>query len=224
MRREKILTFGCVRNDYKSKLFPDELIQMISLWFRLCDKIDTKSKSKSVTVTQTRNYQYISYTSSDVLSLSGTVYGTDIIKKGQIKTWEFKLTKVMKKVPLIMIGIVLSSKASFNNEYRFFFDGYGLYTRNGYLYSKIEHPDKNKKYLLSKFKETDKLIMKLDLTLKKELGSTKCGTLTYFLNDGLHSFYCDDNMIAYNNIDINESYKLGICVCNTRDEIALRIH
>jgi len=233
------LVYGFVRTIWRELLqfdshrYPSEhILAGIIAWLSISDCIDEMHTNLNIIVSSNQLFQFKNYrkvqTIERIKPWNMSCYhsfGQDIVTNGANKLWKFKISSANKQHQrsCVSIGIIEADKvckflssdrrnnACFNDEFN---GGYCLYTGDWKKY----HNDTNHGMAFLKKREdvlditpNDVITVQLDLRPKyNENGNieNKCGVLRYILN-GSDAVFRDDG-IAFDDIDINKSYKVAI--------------
>eukprot|EP01084_Bolivina_argentea_P068570 124810_1 len=220
MSREELAVFGYIRSNMITDKSPNELLNFVSLWFSLTDSWDIDHTDRHIAV----DNAYIIDKSNNVDKKRAIerkiqwdtglyhVFGTDVISRGQTKTWQIQITKKDedRRKPYVLMGI-MEEKLKLEKHKRIegFVqnNGYCMYTASGRKYHKrisglpFDYGQKHD------FKVGDIISVELDMTRKMNVSDNNCGVLKFIIN---HKYEEEKNHIAFDDIDINKQWILSV--------------
>ena len=198
---------------------------MVSLWFSLTDSWDIQNTDSHIRVDnsymindETGNIDEKRIIERKVQWDTGLyhAFGTDIITRGQTKTWNIKIIKKdpARRKPYVLIGIMehQTKLDALNRRIEGFVqnNGYCLYTASGRKYHDRISGQQFKYGQQFNFKVGDIISMELDLTRKMNVDNddnNKCGILKFIINGKYEN---EENHIAFNDIDINKQWIISV--------------
>jgi len=220
--------YGYVRENITGKSkgksgSPNELLNMVSLWFSLTDSWDVENTDSHIRVDnsymindETGNIDEKRIIERKVQWDTGLyhAFGTDIISRGQTKTWNLKIIKkdAARRKPYVLIGIMehQTKLDALNRRIEGFVqnNGYCLYTASGKKYHNRISGQEFKYGQQFQYKVGDTISMELDLTRKMNNNNHKCGILKFIMNGQYEKE--EEDHIAFNDIDINKQWIISV--------------
>ena len=220
--REELLVYGYIKEYHRLNnmvLPPNDLIVLFVSWIRLKDRFDKNKIHENIELDPEIETKFRRKKETYKHADFATVIGTFIIEKGMKQSWTFKIEKLYNH----LIGIIdtetiqsLKSVDDFTSEIN---KGYGLQTAypwNTY-HANDSSADGNLRRYAEQFVTRD-----VSLIITMELDMTQIenenGVLKYIIHNKPRDKDVDIKTdgtytnIAYDNIDINQKYRLAFAI------------
>ena len=216
------MTFGYVRENIYNNIQPNELLNMVSLWFSLTDKWDIDYTDNHINIDntyciddKTGNIDNKRIIERKVQWNCGLyhAFGLDVITRNMTKTWNIKIVKKdeNRRKPYILIGI-MEYRTKLNSKHQRIEGfvqnkGYCIYTASGRKYHDKISGQPFKYGQSFQFKVGDTISMTLDLKRKMN-NDQNCGQLKFVINNQYEKE--EQDHVAFDSIDINKQWIFSV--------------
>ena len=224
LRREELLVYGYIKEYHKANnmdLPPNDLILLFVSWIRLMDTFDKNMIPEDIVFDPEIDTKFKREATNKFLSDAyASVIGTFVVTKGIKQNWTFK---VHGKYPLI--GIINENTIKSNKIIKDFTDefhnGYGIQIAGDWHFfhgNEYDYDGSLTKYVnqFQLYPRPVIITMQLDMTQTEN----KNGILKYIIHnemrEDIKQIRTDGEYtnIAYDNIDINNKYRLAFAISN----------
>ena len=216
VERKNLLGFGFVRESCDNKTLesiPKEIIELFILWISLSDsfaEIKCHPSIKIETINNKNQGRYTVYRHSDDGKAYESAIGKDIISKTEKQEWIIELERAEKDYAAVLIGVIADKTVQENeyiHDFTSFETGYGFSPVSCNLYNANNWGKEFEYAKQFKIKEGIEIKMTLDMSQENET----YGTLSYEFNASENVVIDEDvNNIAFDDIDMDQSYRLVI--------------
>ena len=212
--REELLVFGYIKEYHKSnniELPPNDIVLLFVSWIRLRDTFDKNMIPKEIIFHPEIDTKFNHKDGGGWASLIGTI----VVEKGIKQSWKFKTPK------WTIIGIIDEEIAKSSTIITDFtnlkYKGYGIQTGQWGYYHRSSRFDGSLKQYVDQFEAgpaSFMFTMELDMTQTQ----SEYGVLKYIIHakprDGIKQIRTDGEYtnIAYDNINIDRKYRLGVAI------------
>ena len=224
--REELLVYGYIKEYHKANnmdLPPNDLILLFVSWIALMDSFDKNMIPEDIIFDPEIDTKFKREAANDFHSNAyASVIGTIVVEKGMKQNWTFKVHGKYPLIGIIKEQIIKSKKMikDFTDEYH---NGYGIQTAGdwNFFHGNVYDYDGGLAKYVEQFQLYPRpvvITMQLDMTQTEN----ENGILKYIIHneikEDIKHIRTDGEYtnIAYNNININDKYRLAFAISNNK--------